>query len=319
MAHNEFLKQPEPMDWRACGHSLTRKQKNVAVLALATRTSQRSPTTFHRFSNMCGSSGELIRIHCHDLHVEFADGSLGLSELTAEFPPGEITAIIGPSGCGKSTLLRAIAGLIPATSGKVNFQGQLPGAQSCLAQGAFPAKRGDLAFVFQDPALIPWRTARENVQLPLELARILPASEWDVEVTRLLRKVELDADDAAKQPTQLSGGMRMRVSLARALVTDPAVLLLDEPFAALDEMLRMRLGELVVSLWQERQRTILFVTHNIAEAITLSHRLIVLASGKICGELTNPLPFPRDVSLRTGLPFAEFYAEVSSRLAEVSA
>jgi len=282
---------------------------------------------------MHGPNGELIRINCHDLNVQFADGSVGVSELTTEFQPGEITAIIGPSGCGKSTLLRAIAGLIPESSGQVafaplqcssaSFSSGSTSSGSCssgsFSSGPFPAQRGDLAFVFQDAALVPWRTARENVQLPLELTNSHSVSEYRDAVTRQLRAVELSVDQDDKQPMQLSGGMRMRVSIARALVTEPAVLLLDEPFAALDEMLRTRLGELLVALWQQRQCTVLFVTHNIAEAILLSHRLVILSAGKLCAELTNPLPFPRSASLRTEPQFAQFYAELAAKLVEVSA
>jgi len=239
--------------------------------------------------------------------VQFADGSLGVSDLNTEFPPGEITAVIGPSGCGKSTLLRAIAGLLPATHGAVSFTPQLTAAS-----------RADLAFVFQDASLIPWRTARENVNLPLELTNSLPVAERPALVTQHLRAVELDPADDDKLPGQLSGGMRMRVSLARALITDPAVLLLDEPFAALDEMLRTRLGELLVTLWQQHRRTILFVTHNIAEAILLSHRLIILVDGKLSAELENPLPFPRGASTRTTTQFAAYYARVAAQLNEVA-
>jgi NitT/TauT family transport system ATP-binding protein len=258
------------------------------------------------------SASQRIRIDCEDLQVQFADGSLGVTELTTQFPSGEITAVIGPSGCGKSTLLKAIAGLVTKRSGQVSFTSQP------VSSKAFPARRGDLAFVFQDAALVPWRTARENVQLPLEITNTHAVSEWQDAVTRQLRAVELGVDQDAKQPAQLSGGMRMRVSIARALVTDPAVLLLDEPFGALDEMLRTRLGELLASLWQQRPRTILFVTHNISEAILLSHRLVILSHGKLAGELTNPLPFPRAPSLRIEPQFAAFYAEVAARLAEGS-
>lgn len=239
--------------------------------------------------------------------MQFADGSYGVSDLTTEFLPGEITSIIGPSGCGKSSLLRAVAGLIPASSGQITFSPQL-----------FPANRGDLAFVFQEAALIPWRTARENVNLPLELTDTLADPRQPDTLAHYLRSVELDQKDEHKLPAQLSGGMSMRVSIARALVTDPNVLLLDEPFAALDEMLRTRLGELLVTLWQQRQRTVLFVTHNIAEAILLSHRLIILSDGKLHDEFANPLPFPRVASARTTPQFAEFYAEVAAKLAEVS-
>jgi len=253
------------------------------------------------------TTDQLAQILCRDLRVEFDDGRLGVSDFSTEFPAGEITAIVGPSGCGKSTLLRTVAGLISASSGEVEFS---PPQSS--------AWQGNLSFVFQDSALVPWRTARENVQLPLELTGSQPTTEWETLVSQHLRSVELGAEDDAKRSSQLSGGMRMRVSIARALVTDPAILLLDEPFAALDEMLRTRLGELLVALWRQRRRTILFVTHNIAEAILLSHRVVIMSQGKLRAELANPLPFPRDTAVRTTTQFSKFYADVATELAEVS-
>ena len=250
---------------------------------------------------------QLVGIHCHTLQVRFEDGAVGVADLSTEFPPGKITAILGPSGCGKSTLLRAIAGMAPTHSGDVEFSPRRS------AQ-----RQDDLSFVFQDAALVPWRTARENVQLPLELTRDIDPKQWPPRVAEQLHAVELTPADGDKTPAQLSGGMRMRVSVARALVTDPAVLLLDEPFAALDELLRTRLGELLHSLWQRRQRTVLFVTHNIAEAILLSHRILIMAEGSLCAELENPLPFPRTAASRSDSKFAAFYNEVAARLTEVA-
>ena len=161
--------------------------------------------------------------------------------------------IIGPRQSGKSTLLRSIARLVPPSAGKVAF--------------SKPNRRaGDLAFVFQDATLLPWRTVAENVALPLELGSRGRETSQDA-VHAALASVGLADLDYAKYPRELSGGMRMRTSIARALVTDPSILLLDEPFAALDDILRNRLNDLLLELWQVRQRTILFVTHNIAEAM----------------------------------------------------
>ncbi|MCH2114508.1 MAG: ATP-binding cassette domain-containing protein [Pirellulales bacterium] len=251
------------------------------------------------------NSDHLVGIQCSDVRVAFADGTLGLDGLSADFAPGEITAILGPSGCGKSTLLRAVAGLVPVDCGQILFDG------GCVAE-----RRSDLAFVFQDAALLPWRTARENVQLPLELTGRLASHQYNSAVTQQLRQVTLTEEDEKKRPDQLSGGMRMRVSLARALVTEPSVLLLDEPFAALDELLRTRLGVLLHSLWQSRRRTVLFVTHNIAEAILLSHQILVMASGKVVERVANPLPFPRDANCRCQRAFGEVYSDLAVRLAE---
>lgn len=223
-----------------------------------------------------------------------------LNHLSLNVSPGEIVALLGASGCGKSTLLRAIAKLVPHSAGEVCF--------------SKPNRRvGDLAFVFQDPTLLPWRTVVENVGLPLQLSdrqkEIKPAA-----VQSALALVGLAEKDHAKFPRELSGGMRMRTSIARALVTDPSILLLDEPFAALDDILRNRLNDLLLELWQRRQRTILFVTHNIAEAVYLSHRIAIFGKGKIADVAVNPLPWPRCAEHRSSPEFAKFFGEVSQKL-----
>ena len=235
-----------------------------------------------------------------DVRVRLGE-QLVLDGLSLDVQPGEIIALLGASGCGKSTLLRAIARLIPTLDGLITF--------------SKPSRRaGDLAFVFQDATLLPWRTVQENVTLPLELNRH-GTNESEPLVRAALDAVGLSERDYGKFPRELSGGMRMRTSIARALVTDPSILLLDEPFAALDDILRNRLNDLLLQLWQQRQRTILFVTHNIAEAVYLSHRIAVFGSGKIAEVVTNPLPWPRCASHRSAPEFARFFGQVSGALA----
>ena len=177
-----------------------------------------------------------------------------------------------------------------------------------------PANRsGEAAFVFQQPTLMPWRTALENVMVPLELIGSgAPAARRDV-ARQLLDQVGL-SNALDRFPRQLSGGMKMRVSLARALVTDPRLLLLDEPFAAIDDMLRSQLGELLLNLWDRRRFTAVLVTHNIAEAVLLSHRVVVMRGGRIATEIDNPLPWPRTELARRTASFGQFYGRVSDAL-----
>ncbi len=215
-------------------------------------------------------------------------------------PSGEIVSLIGPSGCGKTTLLRLIAGLERPSAGAVVFD---PPA----------ARKGESAFVFQQPSLMPWRTAIENVMLPLELIGGGSRGESRSAAAALLEQVGL-ADAANRFPRQLSGGMRMRVSLARALITEPRVLLLDEPFAAIDDMLRTQLGQLLLDLWDRRRFTAVLVTHNIAEAVLLTHQVAVMHQGKISCQMRNPLPWPRTDQMRRSQSFGQFYGQVSDAL-----
>ena len=248
-------------------------------------------------------------IEVRDLCVRFGTHEPVLKELSFRIESGAMVSLLGGSGSGKSTLLRSIARLQPITSGEVAFTGESP-----------KRRAGDLAYVFQDATLLPWRTAAQNVRLPLELtARSVEergAQATEEMVAEALRAVGLDESSWKKYPRQLSGGMRMRVSLARAIVTDPAVLLLDEPFGALDEILRARMNELLIELWMRRRRTVLFVTHNIAEAINLSQRMAILGSGRICRWIENPLPLPRSSDVRSSPEFALLYADVAAALYE---
>ena len=242
-------------------------------------------------------------ISIQKLGVSFSPQSHILRDLELEICEGEILALLGASGCGKSTLLRAIAGLIPPNAGTIDFSGKTAGKMS---------------YVFQDATLLPWRTVLQNVRLPLELMRgenRLGSEEIGRRIERVLGDVELDRSAWNRYPRELSGGMKMRASIARALITEPEVLLLDEPFAALDDLLRTRLNELVLHLWQVRRRTIIFVTHNIAEAVYMSHRIAIFGKGKIHQLLENQVEWPRTLEHRTEMQFAQQYSTVSQALA----
>ena len=188
-----------------------------------------------------------------DLSMQYGDATV-LDSVSCDIPAGQWVSIVGPSGCGKSTLLRCVAGLTNPTTGMVQLGGQQP------------------AFVFQDPTLLPWRSAADNIQLPLELEEQSMENRSD-RILQVAQLVGLDATDINKYPRELSGGMRMRVSIARALVMKPNALLLDEPFAALDEILRQQLNQELLHIWQTQQMTVLFVAHNVTEAVYLSQRL----------------------------------------------
>lgn len=246
------------------------------------------------------------QIRCDSLSITFGD--LGQSPRVQAVrhanilvQAGQIMSLIGPSGCGKTTLLRAIAGLQSISDGSVTIDPPAVGA------------RGEIAFVFQQPSLLPWQTAVENVMLPLELIGRGSAASRREAAMRMLDTVQLP-DAADRLPHQLSGGMKMRVSIARALVTRPRVLLLDEPFAALDDMLRNELGQLLLSLWRDQRFTAVLVTHNIAEAMLLSHEIAVMHDGELSDLITNPLPRPRDAELRRSTQFGQFYGQISDAL-----
>ena len=231
----------------------------------------------------------------------FSSGPTVLDNVSFQVPDGEIVSFIGPSGCGKSTLLRLIAGLDEVSSGQLLLD----------------RDRSDVGFVFQDATLLPWRNVIQNVTLPLELAGQLDAKAANV-VREKLRLTGLAHDDELKFPAMLSGGMRMRVSLARTLVMEPAILLLDEPFAALDEVLRQQLNEDLLSIWAAQSSTMVFVTHNVGEAVFLSHRVFVMSAnpGRIMEEVEIPFDFPRSWDLRTQPEFLRQTAKISQRLRE---
>lgn len=228
-----------------------------------------------------------------------------LEDVHATVREGEFVSLVGPSGCGKSTLLRIVAGLVAPTRGRVTVAGEPPQAAR---------RRVRISFVFQDATLLPWRSAESNVALPLELAGVLAPARRE-QARASLSLVGL-SEFTGRRPRELSGGMRMRVSLARALVIDPQLILLDEPFGALDDMTRQTLNEELLALWQRRVWTALFVTHNIAEAAFLSTRIIVLSPrpGRIVADVPIPFSGQRTPELRAAPEFARFVGEVGDLL-----
>lgn len=248
-------------------------------------------------------------IHAEQVGMSFTSGTPTLRDVSVAIPTGQFVSLLGPSGCGKSTLLRLIAGLRAPTAGKLTVSGT----------PAEVARKSStrMAFVFQDPTLLPWRTVTENLRLPLELQRV-PMAEHAALIASSLRLIGLSDDDARKRPRMLSGGMRMRVSLARALVTDPELLLLDEPFAALDDVLRQQLNEELVRIWSAKRWTGVFVTHNVAEAVFLSERVLVMSArpGTLIADVPVPFPYPRTPELRGTAEFARLTADLSARLRE---
>ena len=234
-----------------------------------------------------------------------------LTDVSCRIREGEFVALLGPSGCGKSTFLRLVAGLMSPAAGTLTMHGMAPSI----------ARRGErrVAFVFQEPNLLPWRTVADNIRLPLELQKVPPRDHAE-RIVKSLQLIGLTPDDAKKRPRNLSGGMRMRVSLARALVTLPDVLLLDEPFAALDDVLRQQLNEDLVRIWMQHHWTSLFVTHNVAEAVFLSQRVLVMNKrpGTIVAEIPIPFSYPREPGLRADPEFARLCGELSLRLREAA-
>ncbi len=228
--------------------------------------------------------------------VVFPDGTHALDAVSLSVAPGEIVAVVGPSGCGKSTLLRVVAGLQRPSGGRVD------------------AGASRLGFVFQDPTLLPWRTVLGNVELPAELRR-LPRAERRRRARWALDLVGL-ADVAHAHPRALSGGMRMRASLARALALAPDVLLLDEPFAALDEQLRERLDGELLALQRSQGFAALLVTHSVVEAVHLSNRVVVLSARPARPLAVVDVPFgpDRPPEIRYERPFVEVAREVSATL-----
>jgi NitT/TauT family transport system ATP-binding protein len=230
---------------------------------------------------------------------------MALGPLDLDVGRGEFVSLLGPSGCGKSTALRLIAGLNAPTSGTVRVSNRAGGGRA----------RHSIGFVFQEPTLMPWASVRENVRLPLKLAHA-PAAEANTRIDEALAQVGL-AEFADAFPRELSGGMKMRVSLARALVTDPEILLMDEPFAALDEITRFRLNNDLLSLWRNLRKTVIFVTHSVFESVYLSQRVIVMTPrpGHINAEFRIDAAEPRGEDFRTSAEYAGYCRAVSNALA----
>jgi NitT/TauT family transport system ATP-binding protein len=232
----------------------------------------------------------------------FADGTAAVAGLDLQVGEREFISLLGPSGCGKSTVLRLIAGLLAPTSGRIDRRAA--------------AARGEIGFVFQDPTLLPWASVFDNVYLPLRL-RGQPRRTAAGPVQALLELVGL-ADVAGAYPRQLSGGMKMRVAIARALATAPTLLLLDEPFAALDEITRTKLNQDLLQLWQGHGLTVVFVTHSVYESVFLSSRIAVLSArpGRVIAELPIPAGYPRSEAFRTSEPYNRLCRQASAALRE---
>ncbi len=223
-----------------------------------------------------------------------------LENIDLTIAKGEFISLIGPSGCGKSTLLKLISGLSSTSEGSILVDGMTP-----------LNARETISYIFQDATLLPWRTVTRNVGLGLELEHV-SREVREAKVQSLLELVGL-SHVARSYPRQLSGGMKMRVSVARALATTPRLLLMDEPFGALDEMTRDRLNEELLRLRQEQSWTAVFVTHSVAEAVFLSTRIVVLAPspGRIASEISIDLPFPRTSMTRESPEFEAYVTDVS--------
>ena len=235
----------------------------------------------------------------------YDSGVAALGPLDLEVRSGEFVSLLGPSGCGKSTALRLIAGLATPTSGSVGVAHRSGAARA----------RPSIGFVFQEPTLMPWTSVRENVGLPLKLAHA-PVAEADALIHQALTQVGL-AEFADSFPRELSGGMKMRVSLARALVTDPDILLMDEPFAALDEITRFRLNNDLLALWRNLRKTVIFVTHSVFESVYLSQRVVVMTArpGRLSAEIPIDSSVPRGEEFRTSADYAGYCRRVSEALA----
>lgn len=231
----------------------------------------------------------------------FSTGVAALRDVDLTIREGDFVSLLGPSGCGKSTALRLIAGLAMPTSGSLEWRGGVAG-------------RSDIGFVFQEPTLLPWADVFDNVWLPLRLRGVSRAAA-EPAIREMLDRVHLTGFENAV-PRELSGGMKMRVSIARALVTRPKILLMDEPFAALDEITRFKLNDDLLELWLDQRFTAIFVTHSVFESVFLSNRIVVMAArpGRVHSELVVEAPYPRDAAFRTSPEYAELCREASAAL-----
>ncbi len=239
-------------------------------------------------------------VHLERAGKTFDNGTSAFGPLDLDIEEGEFLALVGPSGCGKSTMLRVIAGLAEPSTGNISF----------------PGGRPEIGFVFQDPTLMPWARALENARLPLDLKRVA-RGEAQEKAALALRRVGLGGFERA-YPRELSGGMRMRVSIARAIVAHPGLLLMDEPFAALDEFARQELNDDLLRLWREDGLTVVFVTHSVFESAYLATRALVLTPrpGRVAADISLSSPWPRDEEWRTTPDFAAQARKISSALRE---
>ena len=234
----------------------------------------------------------------------YANGTVALQDMNLEIGKSGFVSLVGPSGCGKSTALRLISGLGRMSSGQIEWSGS--------------RSQHKLAYVFQEAALMPWANVLENVRLPLKLAGV-PKRQSLIAVEEAITLVGLQGAERYF-PRQLSGGMKMRVSIARALVTQPDILLMDEPFGALDEMTRSKLNSDLLDLWSQMRWTVVFVTHNIYESVYLSERVVVMAPrpGRVVADIAVKAPYPRSEQFRTSPLYNHCCQEVSRCLSEAT-
>jgi NitT/TauT family transport system ATP-binding protein len=252
-----------------------------------------------------GNDAPDVLVRMAGVSKRFDSGTLALRDLDLEIGRHEFVSLLGPSGCGKSTALRLIAGLSSPSAGRIEW-----------LEPARATHRGDIGFVFQEPTLMPWATVFDNVRLPLRLQHRGSAAGVADDVQSAIAMVGLGGFERA-YPRELSGGMKMRVSIARALVTRPRLLLMDEPFAALDEITRIRLNNDLLDLWRREAWTVIFVTHSVYESVYLSSRIMVMAArpGRIVAEHPIDAPYPRDEDFRTSSRYNDHCRIVSNSLA----
>lgn len=249
-----------------------------------------------------GDSAPLLSLR--DVGKTFSNGVTALGKVDLSIGEGDFLSLLGPSGCGKSTALRLIAGLSTPTTGLIDWRGD--GSPD----------RSSTGFVFQEPTLLPWASVFDNVWLPLRL-RGVSRSDATPAIREMIDRVHLSGFENA-MPRELSGGMKMRVSIARGLVTKPRLLLMDEPFAALDEITRFRLNHDLLELWQEERFTVVFVTHSVFESVFLSNRIVVMAArpGRVFGEIAVNSAYPRDEAFRTSQEYGELCRDTSQILVD---
>ena len=249
-------------------------------------------------------------VSIEDLSIRYrtkGDGVLALDRVSIDIPPKSFVSVVGPSGCGKTTLLKVVSGVLKPSSGEIRFDGRPIDPRDVA---------GRIGYVFQRPLLLPWRSAIDNITLTSEIVH--PRStrkEREAEARRWLRVTGLEGFET-RLPHELSGGMQQRVSLCRALAFRPPILMMDEPFAALDEITRESLQDELLQLWNVMESTVIFITHSISEAVLLSERIVVMTArpGRVMEVIDVPFPRPRDDSLRSSKIFGELVQHIREKL-----
>ncbi len=251
--------------------------------------------------------GEEPIIRLNNVQKKFENGTLAVDGLNLDIFKGQFISFLGPSGCGKSTVLKMISGLLEPSSGKI----QISGTEAKISSV-------EMGFVFQDATLMPWASVEDNVFLPLRLKGVSKRESYN-EIDSILKEVGLE-DFRKSYPRELSGGMKMRVSIARALIMKPRLLLMDEPFAALDEMTRFKLNNDILSFWQNAELTVIFVTHSVFESVYLSNRVVVMTPrpGRVVADIPFKDNYPRNDEYRTTASYSKNCRMVSKHLQRTS-